>query len=599
MDAFSDPSVREIAAVLASQVAKTECVNNMIGQRIHSNPGPMLLIQPTLKMAEAWSKDRLAPMLRDTPCLRGKVRDAKARNTGNTVLHKVFAGGHLTMAGANSPSSLAMRPIRDVFFDEEDRYPASAGTEGDPVKLAVTRTRAFWNSKVVHISSPGVRGASRIEMAWNRSDQRLYYVPCHECGAMQVLRWAQVHWDKDEASGEPRPTTARYVCEACGAAWSDLQRRAAVRHGEWRATRPFTGCAGFHVSALAAPWESTSLTSLVTQFLEAQGNPNLLQVFVNTVLAEWWESSHFSKTIDETGLMARREALEHHDGRLTVPAACAVLTAGVDVQDNRFEITVKGFGAGEESWVLAHHVIFGDPTTKQGEVLSAAWQLLDAWLLAPFKRELGGVEYIRAICVDTGGHHTQTAYEFCTNRYLRHTPDGGTQFVFATKGTAGAGDLWPKAPSKYTTKVPLWPLRVDAGKGQIYGRLGIADPGPGYIHLPDVVGIEYLRGLCSERCEQVVDKKGFVRLVWKLKRSGLSNEPLDCMVLALAALAGLRSNGFDLERAVADIPVRVVFDPQPSSGAVEAPVVPHQNQPRARVQPGWLGDTTDWLRRQS
>lgn len=228
LDAFSDPRVTELVGVFASQVGKTDCVLNLIAQRIATNPGPMLVIQPTLGMAESWSKDRLAPMLRDTPALHGKVKDARSRDSGNTVLHKQFPGGHITAAGANSPSSLAMRPIRDAFFDEVDRYPASAGTEGDPLKLAATRTKAFWNAKKVYISSPGIRGASRIEAVWKRSDQRFYYVPCHSCGARQTLKWSQVAWDKGE-DGEHRPETARYVCEACGEPWTDLQRRAADR----------------------------------------------------------------------------------------------------------------------------------------------------------------------------------------------------------------------------------------------------------------------------------------------------------------------------------------------------------------------------------
>ncbi len=586
MDAFSDPKVQELACVLASQVAKTESVNNMIGQRIHSNPGPMLLIQPTLKMAEAWSKDRLAPMLRDTPCLRGKVADAKARNSGNTVLHKVFAGGHLTIAGANSPSSLAMRPIRDVFFDEEDRYPPSAGTEGDPVRLASTRTRAFWNAKHVHISSPGTRGASRIEVAWVRSDQRFYYVPCHGCGARQTLKWSQVAWSKHPETGEHRPETARYVCEACGAKWTDLQRRAAVKRGEWRATKPFRGCAGFHINALAAPWESCNLEKLVEQWIEAQGNPALLQVFMNTVLAEWWEDEAFSKTVDETGLLARREALPEIGGKPAIPAGAAVVTAGVDVQDARFEVSVYAWGHGEESWLLEHRLLYGDPST------SAAWQDLDSYLSATWPRVAGGIDYVRGIAVDTGGHYTEATYDFCGPRFRRATADGGRQFVFAVKGYGGTGELWPRAASKATSKVPLWPIRVDAGKEQIYGRLGIAEPGPGFVHLPRSVDVEFLAGLTSERCVTRLDKKGFPRRAWQKKRAGIRNEPLDCAVYGYAALVGLRAMGFDLEREVALLPMRLVMDSTPVALA-QAPAP--RKEPRAA--PGWLGDTSGWLRR--
>lgn len=598
MDAFSDARVKEVVGVFASQAAKTECVNNMIGQRIESNPGPMLLIQPTLKMAEAWSKDRLAPMIRDTPCLRGRIADAKSRNTGNTVLHKQFPGGHLTIAGANSAASLAMRPIRDVFFDEEDRYPSSAGTEGDPVKLATTRTKAFWNAKHVHISSPGIKGVSRIEKVWAQSDQRYFHVPCHvrSCGAMQTLKWSQVHWDKDLESGDAIPSTARYVCEACGATWNDLQRRAAVRRGEWRATKPFRGIAGFHVSALYSPWESSNLESLVTQWVEAQGNPSLLKVFINTVLAEWWEEELISKKLDGDELFRRREALPDVDGRVRIPSGVAVLTAGVDIQDTRFEISVWGWGRDEESWLLAHHVLWGDPTTKQGDVLSAAWAALDAWLLTPFPRELGGVDYIRAVSIDTGGHHTQAAYDYAAPRFRRITPDGGQQFVFAIVGRAGPGELWPQHQSKKVTRVPLWPLRVDAAKGAWYSRLGLVDPGPGYAHFPMVVDAEYFKGLCAEKCVPYTDQNGFVKLVWKKKSNGLRNEPLDCAVYALAALHGLRVQGYNLNLAVDEIADRRRDEEiQRSVEAVDSPPPPTPRGPPPRSD-SWLGNTRDWLR---
>jgi phage terminase large subunit GpA-like protein len=583
--------VVELVGVFASQIGKTDCVLNIVGHRIATNPGPMLLIQPTLGMAESWSKDRLAPMLRDTPALRGKVRDARSRDSGNTVLHKQFPGGHITAAGANSPASLAMRPIRDAFFDEVDRYPASAGTEGDPLKLATTRTRAFWNRKIVYISSPGTRGASRIEGVWERSDQRFYYVPCPACGVRQTLKWSQVAWDKDE-EGEHRPETARYVCESCGVGWSDLERRGAVRKGEWRATRPFTGCAGFRVNALAAPWDSCNLEHLVVQWLEAQGNPELLKVFVNTVLAEWWDDAQATRVIDETGLLSRREAMESRGNRLVVPAPVALLTAGVDVQDNRLELSVFGWASGEESWRLAHEVLYGDPSAP------AVWEDLDRYLLAPWPRAAGGVDFVRGACVDTGGHHTQAAYDFCGPRFRRLTPDGGRAFVFAVKGQTGSGDVWPRAHSKASAKTPLYGIRVDPAKEQIYGRLSVAEPGPGFVHFPAEATVEYMQGLTSEVLVPKVDRKtGFVRRTWALRAGRKRNEPLDCAVYAYAALCGLRPMGYDLETAVAELPHRVaagdLVQPHGPTGAPQAaPIAPR----RAPAASGWLGETRGWLR---
>ena len=595
MDAISDPRVREVVGVFASQTGKTDCVLNIIGYHVQHDPAPILLIQPTLEMAEAWSKDRLAPMLRDTPALRGLVKDARSRDSGNTIRHKTFPGGHLTAAGANSAASLASRPIRILLCDEVDRYAPSAGTEGSPIKLAATRTAAFWNAKRVYISSPGIRGASQIEPLWMQSDQRRYFVACWKCGTYQTLRWDQVEWDKGP-QGEHLTDTARYVCESCGAHWDDHQRWSAVKKGEWRATAPFAGVAGFHVSALAAPWESRKLANLARQWIEAQGSPELLKVFVNTVLADWWEETF--ETVDETGLLSRREQMVERDGRHEVPAPCALVTAGVDVQDNRIEVSTYAWGSGEQSWCLGHQVIFGDPSA------STTWQALDEFLRRPWPRELGGVDYTRGACVDTGGHHTQAAYDFCAPRFRLPTPDGGLAYVFAIKGQTGAGELWPRAASKATTKVPLWPIRVDVGKEQVYGRLSIAEPGPGFVHFPTTLGQEFFTGLTAEKVETRTDRKGYRVRTWKLKYSGARNEPLDCAVYAYAALCGLRANGFDLEREVLALPVRPTFTPSqvPASVAVaQQQVAASQSDVRRtswREDRGsWLGDTSNWLRR--
>jgi phage terminase large subunit GpA-like protein len=181
MDAFSDPAVEMVVVMSSAQVGKTEILNNVIGFHVAQDPSPMLVVQPTLDMAQTWSKDRLAPMLRDTPQLQGLVKDPRARDSGNTTLHKIFPGGHITACGANSPSSLASRPVRIVLCDEVDRYPVSAGSEGDPVSLARKRASTFWNRRIGLFSTPTNKGNSRIEAAFEESDKRFYFVPCPHC----------------------------------------------------------------------------------------------------------------------------------------------------------------------------------------------------------------------------------------------------------------------------------------------------------------------------------------------------------------------------------------------------------------------------------
>ena len=193
----------QVVLVWASQLGKSELWLSMLSYIIAVEPGTLLIVLPTLSMAEAFSKDRIAPMIRDTPVLRGKVSDPKSKDGSETVLHRSVTGGHLTLAGSNSAAGLASRPIRYLLLDEIDRFEESAGTEGDAVSLALARTRTFWNRRIVMTSSPTVRGASRIEQAWAMSDQREFEVPCPACEkatgntqSFHVLTWDRIEWPR-------------------------------------------------------------------------------------------------------------------------------------------------------------------------------------------------------------------------------------------------------------------------------------------------------------------------------------------------------------------------------------------------------------------
>lgn len=526
MNAVSDPAVRTTVVMSAAQVGKTEVLNNLVGFHIDRDPAPILILQPTLDMGKAWSKDRLATMLRDTPCLRGKVHDVRARDSGNTVLHKVFPGGHITIAGANSAASLASRPIRIVAADEIDRYPPSAGTEGDPVKLAEKRSATFWNRKLVLTSTPTEKG-SRIEQAWNESDQRHFFVRCAKCRHAQMLRWAQVRWDKDEA-GNGQPLTARYHCETCDVAWTEGERLAAVMTGEWRASKPFNGTAGFHLNALVSPW--VKLADLVAEFLASKHYPERLRVFVNTVLGEPWEDG--GETRDPTTFFGRREPY----GPEKIPAGVVVLTAGIDVQDNRLEAELLGWGLAEECWSIDYLVAMGDPSTN------GPWRLLDDWLLKKRLREDGATLILGAGCVDTGGHFTQAAYAFCKARFARR--------IWATKGVGGAErrPIWPKAPSKNARGgTSLFLVGTNAAKDFAHARLKIAEAGPGFCHFPDSYDESYFAQLTSEK--RIVRYSHGVQVSeWRKDPEWARNEAWDCRVLNVAAFMGLMSMGLDLQR---------------------------------------------------
>lgn len=556
-----------------------------------ADPSAQIFVTYSVEMAEQLSKHRVAPMIRANPCLSARVAEARSRFSNNTIRDKVYPGGALTMVGANSPGGLSMHPKRVLIGDEIDRWKPSAGTEGSPFELALTRTKAYrWNARKLFVTSPGIRRTSESWRLWQRSDQREWFVPCGDCGFDQVLKWSQVQWEKDE-HGTHQPETAVYACERCGSAWNDFDRWRASSRGHYAATARFQGLVGCRVSALAI--DGWTLEAIVRQWIRAQGNPEALKVFLTTVLCEWWVEDGY-ETLDEAGLMTRREPFEVRDGKPVVPASAALLTAGVDVQDNRLEITVDAWGAGEECWRLAHETIFGDPSG------TALWEDLDRFLMAPWPRALGGVDFIRGVSVDTGGSHTQQAYLYCGPRFRRPTPDGGRQFIFAIKGTAGQGELWPRSPSKAVVKVPLWPIRVDVGKEQIYGRLAQTKVGPGFVHFPEWFEKAYFEGLTAEKMVPRTDRKGYTKRVWEKKVAGGRNEPLDCAVYSYAALCGLRANGFDLDLEVQRLPQRPVVELAEVAAEPTIPAAPVQPVTMNRPAPGgsdWLRGGSDWLGR--
>jgi phage terminase large subunit GpA-like protein len=509
MDACSDPAVKEVVVMCAAQLGKSEILLNTIGYHMAHDPAPILLMQPTVDMAQSFSKDRVtAGLLRSTPVLRDKVKDSKAKDANNTTLHKVFAGGALSLVGANSPSSLASRPIRVVLCDEVDRYPASAGEEGDPISLAKRRAATFWNRKIIEVSTPTNRGASRIESAYEESDGRKFMVPCPDCGERQELVWANVQWTD--------PKNPNYVCAHCGSCWSDAMRNRAISQGQWQASRPFNGVAGFHLSALYSPW--VVLADAVEEFLAAKKDPMRLKTFVNTFLGETWEDQ--GEGVDEMELFQRRES---YDG---VPEEAALLTAGVDVQDDRLEVEVVGWGAGEESWCVDYHVLQGDPSSPQ------LWKQLDEVLLQTFEHPIGKPMIIRSTCIDSGGHHTRAVYNYAKTRAGHR--------VFAIKGVGGEGKPIVGRPSKNNIgKVPLYPVGVDTAKELLYARLRQTEAGPGYCHFHDRLDEEHFRQLTAEK--QVMRyHKGYPKRGWIKTRT--RNEALDVRVYAIAALSILNVN---------------------------------------------------------
>ena len=549
MDAITDEKVREVWVMKSAQVGWTEILNNVIGYHVHQDPAPMLLVQPTLEMAESWSKDRLAPMVRDTPVLTERIADPKSRDTGNTLLHKKFTGGHLTVAGANSPSGLASRPIRVVLFDEVDRYPASAGTEGDPISLGKKRTATFWNRKILAGSTPTIKGSSRIEAGFESGDQRFYHVPCPHCGEFQRLIWSQVKWP------DGQPELAEYICVACGAILTEADKPEMLRAGEWRGSKEFSGIASFHISELYSPWSTWA--EMAVAFVRAKRFPETLQTWINTSLGETFEER--GEEVAAVGLSQRREAYTVN----SIPAGALMLTVGVDVQDDRLEASVWAWGRDEEAWLAEHHVMHGDPGSE------SLWADLDNFLARPRATEDGRKLIVEAVAVDSGGHFTQQVYQYCAKRKARR--------IWAIKGAGGFGRLiWPKRAGRAgRTSAQVHIIGVDTAKDVLFGRLKrVTQPGPGYLHFPVSVDEVYFDQLTSETLIYKMVQGRRVRS-YKPRSSGVRTEALDCMVYAYAAFIG-RNGPMILPHRQPDEP-KVEAEPETTQPRLKRPVVRRQS----------------------
>lgn len=526
MDAITDITIKKVVVMSAAQVGKTDAtVLNPIGYYIHYDPSPMMVLQPTIQMAESFSKERLSPMLRDTLVLAERVND-KSRNSGNTILQKIFPGGHVTMVGANSPASLASRPIRILLADEIDRYPATAGTEGDPLLLASKRLTTFWNKKEVNVSTPGNKETSRIAVEYEHSSRGEWNVPCPCCGELQPLKWSNILFDKNDLS------EIRYVCEKCGVISGEPDWKEHFKEGCFVHEDPDNPVKGFHLNTLAstlATWRE-----VVEKFLKAneekeRGNIELMKTWTNTEMGETWEED--GEQIEDDELLKRRERYN-----CEVPEEVLYLTAGVDTQDDRFEIEVVGWGPDYENWGIKYAVLYGDTSNIRNQV----WKDLDVFLEQSFEKMDGSKLKIVCTCMDSGGHRANEVYKFCKRRFNRK--------IFAIKGSNDSDAAYIQKPTKNNREQAyLFMLGVDTGKSLILQRLKVDEEGPGYCHFPkDEQGKtysprgydeKYFKGLTAEK-QVLTYKKGRPHFEWRLKDKGehKRNEPLDCRNYATAAM---------------------------------------------------------------
>lgn len=581
MDEFTNPAVHTIVLMVAIQTLKTEVMLNCLAYTIDQDPGPCLLVHFRDTDCRKFSKIRLTPMLRETPCLRDKVAEIKGTKSDNTIDYKEFPGGHMSVVASGSPGNLSALPIRYIFCDEIDKYPASAGNAGDPISLAQGRQEEFWNRKTMLACSPTEKGRSRISKAYEESDKREYEIPCHHCGHFQIPDFRKHVKFDTSLPRHVQPKSARYACEECGGSMDDNQRFKAVAKGHYRATAPFNGIAGFRISGLCRL--GTKLSDLVNQFLSKKDNPEELKQFVNEQLAELWTEP--GEIVEWERLVERRE--DYPVG--IVPRGALFLTAGVDVQrgnGGRLEVEIVGWGENRESWSVDYKKLYGDPA--QAEV----WEHLESLLHESFPTADGGELPIERMFVDSGdGTTTREVYEW-VQKQPRPT-------VWAIKGDR-RGDQPVSGPratelnaqgkkTKYGSILRI--INVDYFKAGFYADLrkrkptederarGLQFP-QGFCHFPkgDNYGDEHFKQVCNEQL--VIHRGRNGRTKAEYRQFG-PNEALDTRIYALGAAWDVGAHRFQARhwQLWKDRLTQSIRDKQrgPQSAAIAPP--PLQRQP--------------------
>ena len=516
MDAMSDPDIPKVTVMKSARVGYTKSFVALIGYYAAHDPCSMLILQPTDEDAKGFSDEELDPMFRDVEPLAGKLSAVKSDGRGGrkTLLKKRFPGGMLTIAGAKSPKNFRRITVRVVARDEIDAYEATK-KEGDPISLSAKRTTTAHKPKEINGSTPTLKGFSRIEREFGNSDQRHFMVPCPHCGHRQRLIWGRLKWEAG------KPEAAWYECES-GCLIEERDKAAMLAGGEWVATQPFRGHAGFHINALYSPFPGARWGKLAAEFLEAKrGGPVTLQPFINTVLGETWDSG---EGFAPDSLMAR--ARKETYGADELPGDAVLVTAGADIQDDRFEVEFVGWAPDGSTWSIDYVRSWGDPTTP------GFWEALDHQLGRKFTHRSGHVFGVEAAAVDSGGHYTDEVYAFCRPRFRRR--------IYAIKGSKEwDAPVWPAKMGKGKKGAFFFNVGVNAAKMKTHLRLQAGEDQAGYCHFPNRPPYDetWFGQFTVEKLIKT-HRAGFEVRRFE-KPDGARNEPWDCRVYATVARESL------------------------------------------------------------
>jgi phage terminase large subunit GpA-like protein len=573
----------------------TEAGSCWLGYIMHHAPGPAMAVMPTVEMAKRNSKQRIDPLIEETEVLRNLVQSPRSRDSGNTILSKEFPGGILVMTGANSAVGLRSFAARYLFLDEIDAYPLDVDGEGDPITLAIARTRTFSRRKIFLTSTPLEEGTSRIKAAFEASDQRHYFVPCPHCDHYQVLIFDRIRWINNN------PDTAAYICEACEGRIENYHKTTMLERGEWRPTADGDGkTAGFHLPSYYSPvgWFSFADAAKMYQTANKNSDQSMLRVFTNTVDAQTWRQK--GEAPDWKRLYDRAQA-ENLPYDRKVPMRGLFLTAGADVQKDRIEVQVVAWGRGKESWVIDYEVLAGD--TSRPEV----WDKLSELVNRTYTHESGTDLPLVRLAIDSGAE-TQTVYSWVRKQGPgRVMAVRGVDHAIAIVGIPGAVDItWAGKRARRAAKV--WPINVSALKGELYGWLRLESPvhagdpfPPGYCHFTPGLGDEFFKQLVAEH---LVTKlvKGYQRQEWQKLRD--RNEALDTRNYARGAASQFGIDRFTerdwqfleeplrLAREQADAANNPVTQPVSAQPVPQAPVKPREDRSASQ---GWIPKRKGWF----
>ena len=541
MDAFNDPSITDLTVVGGAQIGKTMAEQNMIAYAVAQDPGPMLIVYPTDKLAKFTSEKRLQPMFRLTPELAKRFHDKSSKD-----LELDFDNMYIALVGANSPSNLSSRPVRYVFFDEIDKFPPWTGVEASPLELAEERTKTFYNRKTVKVSTPTLK-TGYIWQGWEQADvQNRYFVPCPQCGEFQALEFKQIKWPEGADASEAK-MSARYECKFCHEPIDDRQKPAMIRAGEWRGEKKSKGRAhkaAFHISSLYSPWLTWG--DIAAKFLSSRDVPSLLMNFINSWLAEPW----VDKTAQMKSDVVMQKQLDYPRGRM--PEAAQILTCGVDVQLDHFWYSVRAWGAHLTSWL----VDYGRLETW-ADVLQA--------INRNYADTNGEIRNVNLACIDSG-YNTDEVYAFCARNMEVAVPTKGSSMPLKSRYTVTTLDR----VSGFGLRLYNFdPVQM---KNFIASRMEIDAGAHGSWNVYKGIDREYCDQICAEQRVEKKDKRGRIVTAWEKISSHAQNHELDCETNNTLAAEILG--------------VRYLLDPEE---------MPEKQEEEPEKDGEWLGVGENWL----